>query len=297
MQKAHSFGPHGHDYSELSAAVTRHPDDVYVFIPNFGNAGDSLLNLGAYEFLRAHDVRYEVGSNLGTYPGRRIIFSGGGNLVAPYPNARDFFHANLEQAKELILMPHTVRSYPDLLESLDARFTLFAREQKTYAYLQAHAPGARIHLGHDMAFYLTRQMVERPKLGMIAPNLQTMRRRLLREWRLMTMARAKGKMADGLNAYRTDVEKTDIPLPAPNFDLSNLFAADDMSYPSCQKSAWAMVRAISPHRAVHTNRLHVGILSALLGKSTHLRDNSYGKLGDVYRQSMADVFTCVEWMG
>jgi exopolysaccharide biosynthesis predicted pyruvyltransferase EpsI len=35
-----------------------------------------------------------------------------------------------------------------------------------------------------------------------------------------------------------------------------------------------------------TNRLHIGVAGALLGKRVRLYDNSYGKIRDVYQASL-----------
>lgn len=64
-----------------------------------------------------------------------------------------------------------------------------------------------------------------------------------------------------------------------------------------------------PHRAadmlpendcygeIRTNRLHVGIVGALLGKRVVLHDNSYGKNRAVWEHSLAGRFPDVEWRG
>ncbi len=46
------------------------------------------------------------------------------------------------------------------------------------------------------------------------------------------------------------------------------------------------LQVIDRARIVETNRLHVGIGAALLGKEVILHDNSYGKLGAVFEASL-----------
>lgn len=46
------------------------------------------------------------------------------------------------------------------------------------------------------------------------------------------------------------------------------------------------LQVIDRARIVETNRLHVGIGAALMGKEVILHDNSYGKLGAVFEASL-----------
>jgi exopolysaccharide biosynthesis predicted pyruvyltransferase EpsI len=43
-----------------------------------------------------------------------------------------------------------------------------------------------------------------------------------------------------------------------------------------------MTYAVNQFDQINTNRLHVSITGALLGKTVNLYDNSYGKLFNVY---------------
>ena len=100
-----------------------------------------------------------------------------------------------------------------------------------------------------------------------------------------------------LNAFRTDVEKTTIDIPKSNIDLSQVFAADDMSPASSLHATYWMMRFINGFEIVRTNRLHIGIMSAMLGKQVDLLDNSYGKIRDVFNHSLRDQFPNVQWLG
>ena len=58
-----------------------------------------------------------------------------------------------------------------------------------------------------------------------------------------------------------------------------------------------MMRFVDRFEQVNTNRLHIAILSALLGKSVNFYANSYGKNHAVYEHSMAQRFSNVKWCG
>lgn len=49
------------------------------------------------------------------------------------------------------------------------------------------------------------------------------------------------------------------------------------------------VRFISPYKEIHTTRLHVMVLSFLLGKRVFILDNSYGKISGCYKAWLYDV--------
>jgi exopolysaccharide biosynthesis predicted pyruvyltransferase EpsI len=51
-------------------------------------------------------------------------------------------------------------------------------------------------------------------------------------------------------------------------------------------AAWCFLKTINMALRITTDRLHVGIGSALLGVPCDLRDNSYGKNAAVYRHSL-----------
>jgi hypothetical protein len=48
------------------------------------------------------------------------------------------------------------------------------------------------------------------------------------------------------------------------------------------------ISTLNNFEVVVTDRLHIGIASALLKKEVYLLDNSYGKVSGVYKRSMAD---------
>ena len=55
------------------------------------------------------------------------------------------------------------------------------------------------------------------------------------------------------------------------------------------------MRFISKFKTVRTNRLHIGIMSAMLGRQVDLFDNSYGKIRDVFDYSLREQFPNVRW--
>jgi exopolysaccharide biosynthesis predicted pyruvyltransferase EpsI len=98
-----------------------------------------------------------------------------------------------------------------------------------------------------------------------------------------------------LNSFRGDVEGTGRSGAEANFDVSQMLAADTMSALDSVLTARCMVRFINRFDTVKTDRLHVCIVSLLLGKEVHFFDNSYGKNRAVYEHSMLGRYPSLKW--
>lgn len=83
--------------------------------------------------------------------------------------------------------------------------------------------------------------------------------------------------------FRTDRERaSNQPLPNGNRDISQEGTE--------QKPVSEFFTAISEYSEVHTDRLHVSIAAALMGRSVHLYANSYFKNLSIYESSLAAAF-------
>lgn len=288
------IGPHGHDFTPLATCLQAFGDEEIIFVPNPGNAGDALIDLGTYQFFDRIGLRYRLGAVGGTFPGRVVIYAGGGALIDAYPGSDAFFRRNHPVARALVLLPHTVRAYPDLLAAMDARCILFAREAESHAYLTRHCPRAQVGLCHDLAFFLSPASI-RAESWSLAHLRQN---GLLGPWLRMAVkfglvARARSAT---LSIFRDDAEKTAIPLPPGNCDLSVFFNSDDKSRSGCANTAKVLSQVFRPYRQIDTNRLHMAILAALSGKAVRMFDNSYGKNRAIYEHSIRDVFPGVTFI-
>ena len=63
-----------------------------------------------------------------------------------------------------------------------------------------------------------------------------------------------------------------------------------MPITACATTAKILQLILERASLVETNRLHIAVLSAVLGRNLVMRDNSYGKNRGVYDHSMKDVF-------
>ena len=98
-----------------------------------------------------------------------------------------------------------------------------------------------------------------------------------------------------LNSFRTDIERTVMALPKNNFDISGYFAHGSTTEALSYLASNRFLRYVDSHSKVRTNRLHVAIAGALLGKCVELYANSYFKCRAVFEFSMKDRFPKVVW--
>ena len=286
--------------SSLEQLLTSLKGEDIVYIPNRGNAGDSFIAHATYQVLERIGLRYETGNQYGVFPGRTVIFAGGGNLVAPYHNGLTFLKSNLGLWKKLIILPHTIRAYEGVLSQLESNAFVFCREQASYDFVKKHAKSANTFIADDMAFacdfaITTRQMKDRRLVDLFNRVLLVRNAK-----RLARSAHHRLRTAHApnvLDAFRTDLEKTTLELPKGNFDVSQGFSADDPLQLSSLHATYWMMSFIGSFDIVRTNRLHVGIMAAMLGRELHLYDNSYGKVRDIYEYSLRERFPNVIWKG
>ena len=183
----------------------------------------------------------------------------------------NFIRRNQLVWHELIILPHTIRDYSDTLNQFKHNCFVFCREKPSYEFVSKHAPNANTFLSHDLAFACNfdetkKQMIDQrltDTLDFLLNFRSNMRfeRYVKKEIKRATTAR---RQADVLNAFRTDDEKTDVAVPADNIDISRVFTVRTLLPTEALHTTHRMMEFISRFRIVETNRLHVGIMSAML---------------------------------
>lgn len=267
------------------------------FYPNPGNAGDSLIAAAEYIMFKKLGVDFDVIDNNEMIPlGVIVIYGGGGNLVPPYPNARNFLSKIYNTAKKIIVLPHTIRDNDLLLNKFTHDSILIAREKITYEYIKNRGQYEFL-LADDMALSLpVPDILKRSgSIGFKWGNFFSIRN-LKRGARSFIFFIKNFSNKKQLNSFRTDVESTGRHNFSNNFDVSAKFAADDMLFESCLETAFFVFWFLNKFELVRTDRLHVCIAAALLGKNVEFFDNSYGKNRDVYEFSLRDRFPNVVMM-
>jgi len=256
------------------------------FFPNSGNAGDSLINVASIHAFDQAGIRWRAIGQGADVKGQTVILGGGGNFIPAYATIRNAFLALLDTAKEIILLPHTVRGNEDVLERMGSNVTLICRDVESYHHASAAAGSALVLLAHDMAFHLDadRLLNSTEVASVYVPAFQEAIRKHNIDLASLQQ-RAKVFFA------RHDVERSG-SIGGSDADVSAIFAFG--TWPgTAERAAWSLMEMIRISPPIETDRLHVGIAAALLGKDCVLHDNSYGKNLGVWQHSLRHHFPSV----
>lgn len=287
--------------TDLSIFLSGLKGQHILYCPNPGNAGDGIIAHASYQLLNRLGLSFEqidVDVSTDYTKGKVVIYGGGGNLVEPYPNARNFVEKHHQGAKNLIVLPHTILSYPELLDSLGSNVVLFCRERESFEFVSKHHGAASFYLSDDVALSmdvpLTFESGRKRFLPFISSKDMISRnaKRIVRRLHHALKNVSHGKK---LYAFRDDVEKTSIEIPYSNIDISQAFSGDGMTEYQAHEVTYRVLSFINGFDVVYTNRLHVCISALLLGKEVHFYDNSYGKNKFVYENSFKDRFPRIVW--
>lgn len=285
-----------------------------LYLPNPGNAGDSVMASATYQLLDAAGIRYRV-PHLGTLDpaGQTILYGGGGNL---YERGRHSYRT-LERihraAKHLTILPHTIKDVDDLLDQFGSNVTVICRERVSHDYVRGRGGRYETLLMEDLAFALDVERLMSGRDGFSAPIMLgdfLLQKALRRSGHTSfdnvrrylnpgpTAARLKARPPGGvLNCFRLDGEATDIAIPEDNIDLPIVFMFGVSPAPVAHHAARSLLQTLRKFDEIRTNRLHVSISAGLIGKKTQLYTNNYYKIRAIHEFSMRDRFPHVTWMG
>lgn len=260
------------------------PQARTLYIPNPGNAGDAAIASATMQLLRRTGVPLACGTAPDIAAGMDVIIGGGGNLVPDYHDVRELLLACLARSvRRCLLLSHTVRGHADVLARLDGRFLLWCRDRESLAHVMQRAPRAQAELAPDLVLALDIPELAR-RTASRAHRLALLRdRRWLRRlprWRL-ALARIRPGADGTLHVLRYDVESADLAQARPSHDLMRHHGIRGYGA-AADQITMDVVRCIDRAQRVVTDRLHVSLIAALLGKPVCLVENSYGKLSAVW---------------
>lgn len=279
-----------------------------VYIPNHGNAGDSIISMGTFEYLKKYSIPYIIDSTVSKCRGRVVAFAGGGAMTGHYKVSEDRIKETLSLSRKTIVLPHTFLHVPSFFKNAQSKLAIFAREQTTYETIRAELPDAKRYIFHDLAMHLRgsellsgEERVPIRLLSCIGSGSWKQRLRPLRKYpgaaKAFSKIRIQASASDTLNCFRTDVEASGVARPADNFDLSKLFELGSETREASRASAALFIDAIKLFKNIRTDRLHCAITAALLGKQVEFYPNSYFKNLAVYEYTLKPNFPSVEWRG
>lgn len=281
--------------------------ETFYYVPNTGNAGDGLIayaTLQAFRRLSLTWVLVRVPEDALAMPaGSILVFGGGGHMVRYWNGFATLARTLHGRAKRLIILPHTIEGNQEILAELGANVDVVCREEISYDHVVTHVRnGCRVHLSDDMTFHLdVEAALRRNPFAWLGSLLALERGQARRMLRLLRHAMQSGRAGHGtlgrrgpkvLNCFRSDEESAGWTIPRDNIDLSSAFASHDGRYGAAEavRSGGALVRYVNRFDVVNTDRLHVAIAGALLGKRVRLYVGNYYKIEAVYRASMRDRF-------
>jgi exopolysaccharide biosynthesis predicted pyruvyltransferase EpsI len=250
---------------------------LYFKVP--GNAGDSLIHSGTLDAFARARVRFDYVEMGDDVRGQTVIIGGGGNLVPFYENVRDAIALFVSDARRIIVLPHTIREHASTLTALGSTATIMCRDVPSLEHVQRVNPTVHSIVAHDMAFHLNvARFMKDPALGAIAAPV--LRQKLDEVGTSPEEISSLGEVA----VMRHDGERHP-SAPLAGLDLSELFLLG-YAPQEAKIATWCFLKSIALTQHLVTDRLHVAIGAALLGKSCSLYDNSYGKNRAIYEFSL-----------
>lgn len=285
-------------------------DKTLYYRSNPGNAGDALIAAGTFHLFDelGFELKFIDPDNFDA-EGKIVVYAGGGNFNHIYPEARAFMEMHHQKAEQFILLPHTITENEDLLSRLGSNVTLFAREEKSFAHIQKHANNCHTYIDHDMALHINTDTILKSrfpslKQAILRKTLQKLSRRQnndalpsIKKMAEINRYERQQKLSDQNHGFffRTDVEASGRPIPDNNADLSVIYELSTRSRAIIEYTVWLLMSHIDQFTKVSTDRLHICVAAALLGKPVLFYGNSYFKCKAVYDYSLQARFKNIEW--
>jgi len=236
-------------------------DTPVTFVPNPGNIGDALINLGCYRYLAQRFSSIAICSAYDEPTTEVVFIAGGGNLIEPlYATIADLVNDRCG-GRQLRFFPSSVKGYDGLLDSIAGRTRMLCREPVSFAHVARHLPAASVRLGHDAAF-----AVAPPIRAAFAAGMAVFPRTAARFFR-DDVERAQNKAGDG--------------------DLMTREGGTWVDLGAAERAVAETAAVLVQYGRVYTDRLHCAILAAMLDRYVVMVANSYYKNRAVFDHSLS----------
>lgn len=255
-----------------------------LFHPLPGGAGDSLRQAATYQLFADLDIRFDILSDTDSAAGETLIIGGGGNFIPAFSSVRKTL-LRTSGAREVIVLPQTVRGNEELIEQLGPSVEIFCRDAESYLHVLAHRSRAKARLAHDISFLVDPERL-RAVAGPAAEALLAKRAPSRPIERLMSEAGHRF-------FFRKARNRTKRICPKSSVDVSLQFKTGTKPG-EAEVGALALLTYLEGVHELHTERLHVAIVGALLGKRVYLYDDPLRIAGSAYRHSLHADFPKVQ---
>lgn len=262
---------------------------IIYYYPNNGNAGDALLNMGFYALAKKYNVHFvEINKNeINKVRDVDVLLIAGGGALVPEWGSTTELVANLNKNIKLIIFPQSIRDIDNVISNLPKDTVIFCREKYSYEYCLEKSNAKSIFLENDIAFYCDLHEILESKVGMPIFSKKNIARHVI----LIGHKVGSYFKHNSIFAMRVDKEKSDnlnVPRNLIN-DFSIVASFGSGNYKQSLYSARKFLNLINLYDEIHTDRLHVSIGAALLGKKVKVYNNGYYKCKGVYEQSMKEM--------
>lgn len=273
-------------------------DEVVYYRPNPGNAGDFFIACATISLFKKCNITFKIITDNDDLKNQVVVYGGGGNLIELYSDAKSFIENHHHRAKKFILLPHTISANHDLLASLGSNVDLFSREMTTFNHTKSVANKANVFLSHDIVFsFDASHFLHSYPSG--CRFLSYSAHELRKSWHISRKRKkilgTRGPAGKVLNVFRLDNEKTKISIPEGNIDLPRVLTRGTFTENIINDITYYLLNIINDFEKINTNRLHVCIAGALLGKRVDFYANSYFKNRSIYQFSIEGKYPHVKW--
>lgn len=250
-------------------------DPGVAYVPNPGNVGDGLIALGTYTMFDELGINpriIDLNKNTPFIGTKAVVYGGGGGWIEGLQTfGHQLMQPFVEAGGRLTILPQSIFGYEQFFADHASNIILFLRENYSYQQL-VQIPEIRkhVHLCHDLAFAVD--------VRTLVPDL--------------------GKVGTGtLNCFRSDEEALSCNRNPYSVDLSILkngnIWTDRMI---CEEILRPIAQIFCLYETIETDRLHMCILGAMLGRKVRFHSNIYYKNLGVYEYSLS-AFPNVEFVG
>ena len=287
--------------------------DDFIFCTNDGNLGDVIIAEAQYQLFSSLGLKYSIldlqSTNFDNQSQYSVcVYSGGGrfNGVYDYKKAMTVFES--KYFKKIIILPHSFFNCEDLFKVLDERFIVFCREERSYNYCVSMNKKAKFILSHDMAFNIDYKLISSEPILIYKTSMSFNRQYSIRLYEsycyfMITSNKIKRAINEKVIILRNGLKlglmlRIDVESNLSENEKDRYLASSvDLSafgWISCSDAGLVkalsllFIQSLNYFDTIITDRLHIGIAAALLGKKIYMLNNNYGKLSGVYKQSMRD---------